>query len=65
MEILAIVGILCGIIFLLDNVAKYMLDCIKRAKSRKAAKERLERNKKLEKYVDKVYRFIDPDYYGD
>ena len=65
MEILAIVGILCGIIFLLDNVAKYMLDCIKRAKTRKAAKERLERNKKLEEYVNEVYRFIDPNYYGD
>ena len=65
MEYVLILIISFGIIFLLDNLAKYVLDCIKRTKSRKTAMKRLEHLKWLEEYENRVTRFIDPNYYGD
>ena len=51
--------------FLIDWVYKYIKDCVKRVKSRNAARKRLAEIKRQEEYERETFRFSDPHYFGD
>lgn len=51
--------------FLIDGVWSYIQGCVKRVKSRNAARKRLEEWNRREEYELATARFRDPNYYGD
>ena len=51
--------------FMIHFASNYIKGCIRRVKSRRAARERLAEMKRKEEYDIATYRFRDPHYYGD